>query len=89
LEVSPSLLRRWGDILIDGDLLDGFIFLEGFNCHTGFEFGGQTSSLSFHLRGRFSGLIPPSRPARFLNKELAPFGGATPDDGDPGFQSSW
>jgi len=59
LEVSPSLLRRWGDILIDGDLLDGFIFLEGFNCHTGFEFGGQMSSFSFHLRGRFSGLIPP------------------------------
>jgi len=48
-----------GDILIDGDLLDGFIFLEGFNCHTGFEFGGQMSSFSFHLRGRFSGLIPP------------------------------
>ncbi|NDG73095.1 MAG: hypothetical protein EBY32_17705 [Proteobacteria bacterium] len=50
---------RWGDILIDGDLLDGFFFLEGFKCHTGFEFGGQMSSFSFHVRGRFSGLIPP------------------------------
>jgi hypothetical protein len=59
LEVSPSFLRHWGDILIDGDLLDGFIFLEGFKCHTGFEFGGQMSSFSFPVRGRFSGLMPP------------------------------
>jgi hypothetical protein len=65
LEVSPSFLRHWGDILIDGDLLDGFIFLEGIKCHTGFEFGGQMSSFSFHLRGRFSGLIPPPTTSRF------------------------
>ena len=36
LEVTSSFLRHCGDILIDGDLPDGFIFLEGFNCHTGF-----------------------------------------------------
>jgi hypothetical protein len=43
-EFSDALLQllfsgtdlRWGDILIDGDLF----FLEGFKCHTGFEFGG-------------------------------------------------
>ena len=48
-----------GDILVDGDLLDGFILLEGFKCQTGFEFGGQMSSFSFHDRDRFTGLIPP------------------------------
>jgi len=31
---------RFFNILIDGDLLAGFFFLEGFKCHTGFEFGG-------------------------------------------------
>ena len=47
-EFSDALLQllflgtdlRWSDILIDGDLLNGFFFLEGFKCHTGFEFGG-------------------------------------------------
>lgn len=48
-----------GDVFVDGDLLDGFFFLEGFKSNSGFEFGGQMSSFSFDARGRFSGLTPP------------------------------
>jgi hypothetical protein len=67
---------RWGDILIDGDLLDGFFFLEGFKCHTGFEFGGQVSFFVLYSWSIF-GVDTPSRPAHFINMVLASFGGAT------------
>ena len=44
-----------GEIFIDGDLLDGFFFLEGFKSNSGFEFGGQVSPFRFMFMVHFRG----------------------------------